>query len=121
MIECSELVSSVFAYNNCGYFSKDKRELLTQKPDFQEQLALWKAFPQQNKAANSSSKESALAEYIQASSCKSLWNSHETAEEVSEPALTAMRKDFSSFGGRVHLDAGIAVYKVPLQGWEGIS
>ena len=91
------------------------------KPDFQETLALWKAFPQQNKASNSSSKETALAEYIKASSCKSMLNSHETAQEVSEPVLTAQRKDFSSFGGRVHLDAGIAVYKIPLQGWEGIS
>ena len=104
-------------------FEQDQRELLTRKPDFQETMELWKAFPQQNKAANSSSssKEAALAEYIQASSCKSLWNSHETMQEVSEPTLAAKRQDFSSFGGRVHLDTGIAVYKIPLQGWEGIS
>ena len=105
----------------CSSVSQDQRELLTKKPEFQETMALWKAFPQQNKATNSSSKEVALAEYIQASSCKSLLNSHETAQEVSEPALTAKRQDFSSFGSRVHLDTGVAVYKVPLQGWEGIS
>ena len=97
-----------------------KREISNQKPNFEETLSLWKAFPQLNRAANSALSDSSLASYIKASTNKSFWDSHSTADEVSEPALTAKREDFSSFGG-VHQDCGVAIYKIPLQGWEGVS
>mmetsp|Transcript_19347 Transcript_19347/g.26454 ORF Transcript_19347/g.26454 Transcript_19347/m.26454 type:complete len:142 (+) Transcript_19347:36-461(+) len=100
-----------------NYFHR-QRELLAPRSDFSDTLTLWKAFPNQNKAANNVQfEESQLATYIKTNTMKTFWNSHGTSSEVSEPVVTALRKDFSSFG-KVHEDADIAIYKIPLQGWE---
>jgi len=99
-------------------FYQRQREILAPRPDFSETLTLWKAFPNQNKAANKVLlEESHLSESIKANTMKTFWNSHGTPSQVSEPVVTALRPDFSSFG-KVHEDADIAIYKIPLQGWE---